>query len=192
MNKSQLRKIYTARQKNLSPFETKQKSDLIADGFFREFDLSRVQILHCFIAIEKFNEIDTTLIFKRLWENYPQIETLVPRVDFQNGEIENLNFTIDTKLKNNIWQIKEPLNDEMIETKEIDLILVPLLCFDEKGFRVGYGKGFYDKLLKNCRNDCLKIGLSFFEPTEKIADVENFDVKLDFCVTPEKVWRFFS
>ena len=190
MNKSQLRKIYTARQKNLSPFETKQKSELIADGFFREFDLSKVQILHCFIAIEKYNEIDTTLIFKRLWDNYPQIETLVPRVNFQTGKVENLKFTIDTKLKSNIWQIKEPVNDEIIETKEIDIILVPLLCFDQKGFRVGHGKGFYDKLLKNCRNDCLKIGLSFFEPTKKIFDVENYDVKLDFCVTPEKVWRF--
>ena len=190
MNKSQLRKIYTARQKNLSLFETKQKSELIANGFFREFDLSKVQILHCFIAIEKFNEIDTTPIFKRLWENYPQIETLVPRVDFQTGEIENLKFTIDTKLKNNIWQIKEPTTDETIETKRIDIILIPLLCFDRKGFRVGRGKGFYDKLLKNCRNDCLKIGLSFFEPTKKIFDVENFDVKLDFCLTPEKVWRF--
>lgn len=190
MTKSQLRKIYPARQKKLSPFETKQKSELIADSFFRTFDLSKVQILHCFIAIEKFNEIDTMLIFKRLWDNYPHIKTLVPRVNFQIGEIENLKFTIDTKLKNNIWQIKEPVEEEIIETIEIDIILVPLVCFDEKGFRVGYGKGFYDKLLKNCRSDCLKIGLSFFEPTEKIFDVENFDVKLDFCATPKKVWRF--
>ena len=69
---------------------------------------------------------------------------------------------------------------------------MPLLCCDRRGFRVGYGKGFYDKFLSRCRPDCLKIGLSFFEPTEIIADINDYDVKLDYCVTPENRYKFVA
>ncbi len=190
MFKFGLRKNYLERQKSFLPFERKQKSKQIADRFFREFDLKNIHFLHCFAAIKKFNEIDTSLIFKRFWRNFPQIQAFVPRVNFEINKIENLKFTAETELKENVWQISEPTTNETIESEKIDMILVPLLCFDKKGFRVGYGKGFYDKLLENCRKDCLKIGLSYFAPIEEISDVKNFDVKLDFCVTPEKIWKF--
>ena len=190
MTKSELRKLYLAKQKSIWSFDRKQKSEQIAGNFFQTFDLNNIRFLHCFVAIEKFNEIDTPPIFKRLWRDFPQIQTLVPRVNFQIGEIENLKFTAETKLKENVWQIHEPTASEIIETDKIDAVLVPLLCFDERGFRVGYGKGFYDRFLKNCREDCLKIGLSYFAPIAEIADVQIFDIQLDYCITPQKVWTF--
>ncbi len=188
MIKAELRKIYLEKQKNLSASEREEKSRAIANQFFANFHLSRIGFLHCFLPIEKFNEIDTKIIFEKLWQDFPRVETLVPRVNFQIGEIENLRFTPETELKKNQWQIHEPTHDEIVETEKIDLVLVPLLCFDEKGFRVGYGKGFYDRFLKDCRADCLKIGLSYFEPIAEIADAQEFDVKLDFCGTPEKIF----
>jgi 5-formyltetrahydrofolate cyclo-ligase len=113
---------------------------------------------------------------------------LLPRVNFQTNEIENLKFTKITKLVKNAWEIREPTENQLIETEKIDVVLVPLLCFDRQGFRVGYGKGFYDRFLKNCRADCLKIGLSYFAPVEEIIDTRTFDVNLDFCVTPKKIF----
>ena len=190
MTKSELRKIYLALQKNLSPVDRNKKSLAIANQFFQNFDLSRIKFLHCFIPIERTNEIDTNLIFQKIWREFPRVETVVPRVNFQTSEIENLKFTRETELVQNAWEIHEPSHDEFTETKKIDLVLVPLLSFDQKGFRVGYGKGFYDRFLKNCRADCKKIGLSYFPPVEKIADAQAFDIKLDFCVSPEKIWRF--
>ena len=190
MIKSELRKIYLAKQKSLLLFEGKQKGEQIVDNFFTNFNLNKINFLHCFLPIEKFNEIDTNLIFQKIWREFPQIETLAPRVNFQTGKIENLKFASETELVKNAWEIFEPTHDAMIETERIDLVLIPLLCFDARGFRVGYGKGFYDKFLKNCRANCLKIGLSYFAPVEKISDAQNFDVELDFCVTPEKVWQF--
>jgi 5-formyltetrahydrofolate cyclo-ligase len=190
MNKSELRKIYLPKQKNLSPIERKQKSEQISNNFFASFDLSKINVLHCFLPIEKFNEIDTNLIFEKIWLEFSHIETLAPRVNFQTGNIENLKLTPETELVKNAWEIFEPTHDVVIETEKIDLVLIPLLCFDFWGFRVGYGKGFYDRFLKNCRADCLKIGLSYFAPVEEISDAQAFDVKLDFCVAPEKVWRF--
>lgn len=88
------------------------------------------------------------------------------------------------------WQIHEPSHNETIASNEIDLVIVPLLAFDERGYRVGYGRGFYDRFLAQCRPDAQKIGLSYFPPVERIDDVNEFDIKLDSCVTPGKVWRF--
>ena len=188
MTKSELRKIYLAKQGDLSPDERAEKSQQIANQFFRSFDLSQIKVLHCFIAIEKFNEIDTTLIFRRLWKDFPHIVTLVPRVNFESGEIENLKFTPGTKLVENVWKIHEPIHDEYVETTEIDMVLVPLLCFDRQGHRVGYGKGFYDKFLTKCRPDCIKVGLSYFQPVNKIDDRGAHDVVLDVCVTLEMIY----
>ena len=70
------------------------------------------------------------------------------------------------------------------------MVFVPLLAFDKKGHRVGYGKGFYDKFLSECKPDAIKIGLSFFEPEELITDVFESDVKLDYCVTPNSIHAF--
>lgn len=189
MNKSDLRKICLAGQKSLSFGERIEKSRAISENFFENFDLAKIDFLHSFLPIEKFNEIDTKFIFQKIWKDFPHVRTLVPRVDFESFEMKNLLYDAETELSQNAWNIHEPLHDETIETEKIDAVLVPLLCFDVRGFRVGYGKGFYDRFLKNCRADCLKIGLSYFAPVEKIADADEFDVKLDFCVTPFEVYR---
>ena len=190
MIKSELRKIYLAKQKSLSDAERNEKSQKLANRFFEYFNLAEISFLHVFLPIEKNLEIETAFIYKRLWQNFPEITTIASRVDFQLMTLENLKFGADTKLVRNRWHIFEPTEEELVEIKKIDAVIVPLLCFDERGFRVGYGKGFYDKFLSECRADCLKIGLSYFAPTAEITDAANFDVRLDFCITPEKFWGF--
>lgn len=189
MLKADLRKIYLGKQKSLSPIEREQKSAQIADLFFSKFDLNPIRFLHGFLPIKKFNEIDATMIFQTIWREFPHIETLIPRINFEISEIENLKFTSEIELVENQWQIQEPKHDELVETEKIDAVLVPLLCFDMQGFRVGYGKGFYDRLLKNCRKDCLKIGLSFFPQVENIEDTKEFDVRLDYFITPDEILK---
>ena len=190
MTKSELRQNFLAFQKSFSAAERKEKSFRISELFFQNFDLSQISFLHCFLPIEKSNEIDTRPFFEKIWRDFPHIQTLAPRVNFQINEIENLKFSTETKTEKNIWEIFEPTHNKRVETGKIDAVLVPLLCFDKRGFRVGYGKGFYDKFLIKCRADCLKIGLNYFAPVGEIFDVNEFDIKLDFCVTPDKIWKF--
>jgi 5-formyltetrahydrofolate cyclo-ligase len=96
----------------------------------------------------------------------------------------------DTIFETNAFNIPEPVETATAEPQEIDLVIVPLLAFDEKGIRVGYGKGYYDRYLKDCREDCLKVGFSYFEAVERIEDADEFDVPLDFCITPNRIYVF--
>ena len=184
MTKALLRKIYLSKQRPLSTKEGVEKSRKIAEHFFERFDLSDTKILHSFIPIEKFNEVDTAFIIQTVWKNFPQVRTVVPRVNFDTAEIENVIYTLESETIQNIWDICEPIRTEIVEPKDIDIVLAPLLCFDKAGHRVGYGKGFYDRFLRSCRPDCLKVGLSYFGPVELIEDVHGGDVILDFVVTP--------
>ncbi len=190
MIKSELRKIYLLKQKSLSNEERNEKSLKITKCFFKKFDLEDISFLHVFLSIEKNREIDTNAIITRLWRDFPEISTIVSRIDFETMLLENLKYNAETKLVKNKWDIDEPTGAELIEIEKIDVVLVPLLTFDEKGYRVGYGKGFYDKFLSQCRKNVLKIGLSYFAPIAEISDVNEFDVKLDFCLTPDKIWKF--
>ena len=190
MGKADLRKIYLEKRKNLSPAQRAEKSAIVAERFFECFDLTGIKFLHCFVPIEKFGEINTSLIFDRIGREFPHVAALAPRADFTSGEMESVRFDSMSVLVRSDFGIDEPANGNTVEPTKIDIVLTPLLCFDRRGFRVGYGKGFYDKFLRKCRADCLKIGLSFFEPIEKIFDTNDFDVKLDYCVTPENAYKF--
>ena len=111
-----------------------------------------------------------------------------PRVSSaSNGTME---MVIASEFCPSEWGIPEPLGGVVVEPTKFDLILIPLLAFDKKGHRVGYGKGFYDRYLALCRPDCLKIGISLFEPVELIEDVESYDIPLDLAVCPSQIYDF--
>ena len=189
MTKSELRAQFLSRRKAISPEDLAATSRLIAARFFDSYDLSAITCLHCFLPIEKFKEIDTRLILERIWREHPHVQVVVPRTDLKTGEMLSLKLGPDTVLGRNAWGIEEPTHDEIVEPELIDMVLVPGLCFDRDRHRVGYGKGYYDQFLKKCRPDCLKIGLSYFEQIEKIDDVHEGDVQLDFVISPERIDR---
>ena len=190
MTKAELRKIYLAKRQMLSFPEREVASAHIAARLFRDFDLSKARVLHCFIHIERFGEVDTRPIFQDVWSKFPNIQTVVPRVNHEIEELDCLKYGHDTELAFNKWQIGEPAHNDHVEPKEIDMVLVPLLSFDRRGHRVGYGKGYYDRFLRKCRPDCQKVGLSMFEPIDEISDANENDEPLDAAVTPTATIRF--
>lgn len=165
-------------------------SSAIADRFFAEIDLSGLRNVHTFIRIPKLNEIDTSAIYFRIWRDWPSAKTLAPRMAVRSGELESVEFDDSTQMIVNDWGISEPVGEAIADPKSIDVVLLPLLCFDEFGNRVGYGKGFYDRFLARCRPNCMKVGLSLFPPAALIDGINENDVPLDICVTPERSYRF--
>jgi 5-formyltetrahydrofolate cyclo-ligase len=94
------------------------------------------------------------------------------------------------QLARNKYGIHEPVTGNLIDVKEVDLVLLPLLVFDILGYRVGYGKGFYDRFMALCKPGTQFIGLSFFDAVPAIEDVNEFDIRMQACLTPEKKWTW--
>ena len=113
-----------------------------------------------------------------------------PKSNFEDNSMEALLINESTVYKTNKYLITEPKEGVILQPTTFDIVFVPLFVCDENGFRVGYGKGFYDKYLANCREDCVKIGFSYFEPIQKIEDVNEFDIPLNMCITPNNVYEF--
>jgi len=190
MIKEELRKIYLEKRSSLSQNDYATYNNQLCENFFSSVDLSSVRILHCFLPIEKNKEPDTRLIINRIQAGYPKIYIAVPRVNEKMEELESFFFEGHEHLIVNKWGIPEPKKGTIAPLKNIDMVLVPLLTFDKKGHRVGYGKGYYDKFLSGCRSDCRRVGISLFDPVEKIGDINELDVRLHACVTPSKIYHF--
>ncbi len=190
MFKAELRKEYLKRRSELLSEFADRSSRKIADRFFATFELRRIRTVHIFVSIPKFNEVDTSLIIGRLWRDHPEIRTVAPKMRSGTGELEHIAFSSRTLMVENSWGISEPSIGDQVEPSDLDLVVVPLLCFDRSGYRTGYGKGLYDRFLAKCRPVCLKIGVNQFGPIDRIDDVAEHDIRLDACLTPEETYRF--
>jgi 5-formyltetrahydrofolate cyclo-ligase len=185
MTKQELRKIYLEKRQALSEADYAQFTFKIYQNFFATIDLSFVKVLHSFLPITSKNEPDTWLIIDRIRREFPHVRISIPKVNNKTGELENLYFEGLHQLATNAWGIQEPKQGIPTESEKIDMVLVPLLVFDEEGHRVGYGKGYYDRFLKTCSDKTQKIGISLFPPVQKIPS-EDYDVKLNGVITPDQ------
>jgi 5-formyltetrahydrofolate cyclo-ligase len=90
------------------------------------------------------------------------------------------------------YKIKEPRISDMPLDDKLETIIVPGIAFDPRGYRVGYGKGYYDKFLNsNRRTDLNIIGLAFdFQLLENCVEIDNYDVKLNVLYTEKRILKF--
>ena len=192
MTKQALRQTFLSRRKALSADEVGTRSEQICQRLFEQKWIKPRITVHLFLPILHQNEVNTWPIIHRLWRKFPQTRIAVPVVNAEEYQLSHYELTPETSLVENRWGIPEPLAERSstVGIEEIDLVLVPLLIFDQQGQRVGYGGGFYDRFLAQCRPDCLKVGLSLFEPIELINDVEATDISLNAGLTPKLTYLF--
>jgi 5-formyltetrahydrofolate cyclo-ligase len=139
------------------------------------------------MTAEKNKEVDISYLLSILQGKDKQ--PVVPKmVDDQS--LEHFLLTDQTPLKLNRWGIPEPLSGIALTPQQIEVVFVPLLVFDLRGHRVGYGKGYYDRFLGECPKSTIKVGLSFFDPVSKIEDIDSHDITLDYVVSPREVFVF--
>ncbi len=182
MDKKELRKIYKQKRKDLSVIEIIDLQRSIYQQIFslKLYDINNV---HLFLSMQKFNEIDTQPIIDFFRINDKKI--IVSQCNFDDDSLSHFYLKEDTKLSLNKFGVPEPINAEEVAVTEIDLVFVPLLISDEQNYRVGYGKGFYDRFLADCKKGTKTIGLNFFPPIKKIEDTHEFDIHLDQIISPK-------
>ena len=187
MLKKVLRFKYKELRKSLSEVEIEDKSLAIANAVLT-LPIWDNTYFHVFLPITEHKEVNTEFILHLLAGKDKEI--VVSKSDFQTRKMTHFLLTDNTKIKKNAYNIPEPVNGLEVPANKIEVVFVPLLAFDKKGHRVGYGKGFYDQFLSECKPEAIKIGLSFFEAENLIEDVYDNDVQLDYCVTPNTVYEF--
>lgn len=187
MNKKELRILYKNKRASLSEALCDIYSIEIANNVLK-LPIWDCSLFHVFLTIEKLKEVDTHYILDILFGKDKDI--VVSKTLFDKHTMENYLLTEQTKLKNNNLGIPEPISGIRVESNQIDVVFVPLLAYDRKGNRVGYGKGFYDSFFRECKEEVIKVGLSFFEPENEIIDADSYDIPLNYCVTPEKIYKF--
>jgi len=189
MLKKEARKLYKEKRLALSEKERVKFDDLLLIQF-QSAELPFIESLLTYWPIEENQEPDTHLFTEFLKFRNPELKVCYPVSDFSNGTMQAAITDIDTPFTKTELNIFEPQSNDFLAAAEIDMVFVPLLAFDKNGFRIGYGKGFYDKWLPACRPDCIKIGFSYFEPIEAIDGLHEFDLPLNLCITPQNVYVF--
>lgn len=187
MFKRELRTKYKALRHHISLNVLEDQSMAIANRLL-SMDIWERTYFHLFLTIEEQKEVDTEFILQILAGK--DKEVVVSKSHFDTIKMTHYLLTDNTKFQKSEYNIYEPVDGIEVPTTKIDVVFVPLLAYDLTGNRVGYGKGFYDAFLSQCKKDVVKIGLSFFEPEQEITDVLDTDIRLDYCVTPTTVYSF--
>lgn len=186
-SKSYIRNRYRQLRKQLSAEEIENFSMAIANNVLL-LHIWTHRYFHLFLPIVRHNEVNTEYILHILAGK--DKETIISKSDFTTREMDHFLLTDATKISVNDYGIPEPVDGILISPEKIDVVFVPLLAYDKAGNRIGYGKGFYDRFLAKCRPETVKIGISFFEPEDSCGEILDSDIRLDYCVTPSKIYKF--
>jgi len=188
MNKETARKFYINKRNELSLDQIQANSRSIAENFIASAIWKESKTIHIFISIPDKGEVDTSFLIDFFFTQHPEIKLCTSIIAENGQDLMHTCITSQTTYFSNKWNIPEPIERIALQEKDIDLVVLPLLAFDTKGTRVGYGKGFYDRFLEKCKPEVVKVGLSVFEPTEELIEADSWDIALDYAVTPHDIF----
>ncbi len=128
------------------------------------------------------NEVDLRFLINYLLKENKKF-IFLPKVE--NNEIKVVRLSNLSQLKKGFAGIKEPDAKTEISPEIIDVAIIPAIAFDRYGYRLGYGKGFYDRFLSNKK--IFKIGVAYdFQILDKIPHTK-YDVPVDLIITPTRI-----
>lgn len=187
MTKKELRRKYKTLRSSLTADQIEAQSLAIANQSI-VLPIWNGLYYHLFLPITEKKEVDTEFLLQVLAGKDKEI--VISKSDFEHCKMTHYLLTDNTRIQKNEFHIPEPVDGIEVPVTKIDVVFVPLLAFDTSGNRIGYGKGFYDQFLSECRPETLKIGVSFFNAEPVITDIYENDIRLDYCITPDRVYKF--
>ncbi|MCM3716813.1 5-formyltetrahydrofolate cyclo-ligase [Fictibacillus phosphorivorans] len=181
MTKSEWRKKIKNELLSLEPRDRKVLSEKAAAQLFTTERWMNANIIG--ITVSRKFELDTTMIIKKAWDEGKTV--CVPKCYSSNKQMEFRELNSFHELENVYMDLYEPIEEKttVIEKENIDLLIVPGLIFDKKGYRIGYGGGYYDRYLQNYQGSTISICYSF--QTAETLPFEEFDVPVDRIITEE-------
>ncbi len=186
-SKQVLREVYLQKRLTLAPAEYKLRNKQLLERLLNEVDFGRISTVHLFLSMVSKKEVDTEQLISVLNAKWTHLKIIVPKTK-PKGQLEHYYLNQNCHLVENNWGIPEPLAGDLADISTIDLVLVPLIISDKNGHRIGYGKGFYDRFLKQVPH-ATKIGLSLLPTLDRIEFAEKNDVPLHWVLTPFETIR---
>jgi len=183
--KGSIRGELLAKRKLIPENEFNQKSILVQKNFLPLPEAKGARRVGAYISFS--NEVKTRGIIESLLG--AGNEVFLPVTDFEKKRIIFARFSSFDELSPNEIGIPEPLDTKPVPPGSIDFFIIAGIAFDMKGFRIGWGKGFYDRFFNENKTTALKAGLAFdFQVVDEIPK-DGHDVKMDFVVTEKRVIR---
>lgn len=186
LTKSYLRKVILQYRILADGFLYAQRNEQLCHEVTKFIVRKEIKKAHAFLAIKKNNEPDISPLFERLWREDRQV--VVSKTDFMFKQMRHYLLDAKTDLEVNKKGIPEPVDAQEVTLDDLDAIFVPLLVSDRQGYRIGYGGGYYDRLL--AETNSLKVGLSLSPPVDAILQKEDWDIPLDYLITPFKTYQY--
>ena len=182
VGKSILRREFLRRRRLLSQEALARRSSQIVDRVTHFLSAKKdLKTFHSFLPIERNREVDTWLLVKRL--RAMNKEVLISSTDFEAEKMWHFHYEEHLTFEYDRLGIPTPLNAHPASLSATQCIFIPLVIADKQGGRIGYGGGYYDRLLEGA-GDVLKVGLSLGPCLDRIPSLEPHDVRLDYCITP--------
>lgn len=178
MNKNELRKKYLELRKNI--IDRKQKEEEIFNKLINSFEYNSSRVIALYYSLK--SEVDTLKLIEYSLNNKKIV--LLPRVNGDEMNFYKIN-TLQNLVKSR-FGVMEPLGTFPFDKKEIELIVVPGVCFDRKLNRIGFGKGYYDKYLSDYNGE--SIGICFEEQLVSEIKSEETDIKLKKIITDKNIY----
>lgn len=188
MNKSEIRQNIVAKRDLLDKNTIEKKSNSIKENLFSTEIYKNAETIFSFISFG--SEVGTHTLIKEMLKDGKKVG--VPFTYPKNrkmtvSEIKDF----DKDLEKGFYNILSPREEELkpIDPKDIDLVLVPGLGFDKKGYRVGYGGGYYDTFFEKVRDDVIKIGICFELQIIDSCPIDIYDVPVDYIITESNILK---
>lgn len=180
MNKDHIRRAIRARKALLTDAERIAAAESVFSALERTaaFLLADRILIYASLPDEL-----STREFIRKWSSRKHF--FLPRVNGVNLELLPYE---QTRLHLGAFQIEEPAGNDLVDPTTIDMIIVPAVALDRNRNRLGRGKGFYDRLLRDLRATTIGVGYDF-QLLDEPLPVEPHDVSLDFVITETRFLR---
>lgn len=188
ITKKELRNEYKQKRAELNDGDKNDAAFKIAQALKRI--LFKHSICHIFLPIKQQNEVDTIAIINYLNEKNMGITFCTSVSNFEDLTMPCYTFSVNNLVENNLGipEPKAPLKP--VKESIINTVIVPLLICNNKGYRVGYGKGFYDRFLAKLPNKSLKIGINYFDIINQEIETNANDIALDMHISPNGITTF--